>query len=548
MTNRTEDLLAFCEALDSVRRPWESFWDDLAKVCHPRRRITANQYAQQSTPENETTAETDSTAMRSLRILAQGQSARITPMGARWFGLKPETMASQSATAYFQRAAETIAQQMRKSNFYQACHEHYLDRGAFGTAATEVRAGKNDRGLHFEAYPVGTYSIAEDENGEVDTICRTMWLTPVQIMRLYSGNVPESVAKKSADPKDRLIPLEVKRLIMPRLDRNPTKADKRNKAFASYHILVSEKHLLSEDGFDEFPVAVSRWEKWGNTPWGWPPAYMALSESRQATFLEQMLDTLAEVAAYPRVLYPSNIKGDVDYKALGLTCYDPANGHTPKEWLTGGRYDIGKDRLEDKREAIEEAFFVPLFNAIGQLGSDATAEQVRALVSESRELFHPILANLTREFLSPIIRRSFAILMRQGLIGMPPEDLIQQGDLGAFMEDPGVEFTSPMALALEQSQLANFADAVAVMTPLAQTDPSVFDFIDTARVGPAFFRYKGLPEEFIRTEKEIAAIQQARMQAAQAEQAQQAAGTVQKLGGAQGIQDLSGMLPPEMMQ
>ncbi len=529
-------LLAHCEALDAVRHPWEGFWEELARVVHPRRSLINNRLILGS-PDRATEEAFDGTAMRSLRTLATGQSARITPMGARWFGMKPDesAMASEASTAYFQRASEIIAQEMRKSNFYSVVQEHYLDRGAFGTAATEVREGKNGSGFHFEAYPVGTYSIAEDENGEVDTICRTLWMTPPQIIQRYGAAAPESVRIKAEDPKQRTVPIEVVRLIRPRADRDPRKFDKANKAWESFHILKKDRELMVEDGYDEFPVAVSRWERWGNSPYGWPPAYMALPEASQANFLEAMMDSLAETAAFPRVLYPGNLKGDVDFRALGLTCYDPSNQQEPKEWLTQGRYDIGKDRLADKRKLIEAAFYVPLFNGVSTLSADATATQVRQMVSESRELFHPILASLTREFLTPLIRRCFSIGLRQGKVGTPPQELLIKGDLGLYMQDPGVEYTSPMALALEQSQLANFADVINTLGPLAASNPTFFDFVNEEKVGPAFFRYKGLPEDFVCTPEQIQAKAEGRTQASQMQQTNQAADTVQKLGGAQGM-------------
>ncbi len=464
-------------------------------------------------------------------------------MGVRWFGMTADESAqvSEAGTSFYKRASEIVGQQIRKSNFHSAATEHYLERGAFGTAATEIREGKNGAGLHFETYAIGTYSIADDENGEVDTICRTLWMTPIQIKQQYKDKTPECVLKKCEDPRERVVPLEIRRMIRPRMDRDPRKFDKINKPWESLHILKGERILLAEDGYDEFPVAVSRWERWGSSPWGWPPSYLALPEATQANFLEQMMDTLAEIAAFPRVLYPSNIKGDVNFRALGLTCYDPSNGHKPEEWLAQGRYDIGKSRLEDKRKAIEDAFYVSLFNAVSQLGSDATAEQVRALVGEQGEMFHPILANLVREFLSPVIRRSFSINLRQGLVPRPPDELLVKGELGVYLADPAVEITSPMALVLEQSQLANFDDCLKTLMPLAQVDPSVLDFIDMNEVGPAFFRYKGLPDNWIRTPEAMQELAQQRAQAQQAQQAEQAAGAVQKLGGAKGVSDLASL-------
>lgn len=543
MSDRGEQILLAISALDSGRTSWDSLWRELADVVHPRRNLvgTPQNQSHDSAPDRSKLAEAfDGTAMRANRTLANGQFARITPMGARWARLRPPSSIAHrpAAVRWYGQCGEILETAFRASNFYNRAHEHYLDRGAFGTAATEITAGKNNRGLHFRAYPIGTYSIAADAQDEVDTLTRTAWLTPLQIIEQWPDSTPESVRKKAADVQSRHRRLAVCRIIRPRYNRDPRKEDSRNKPFESIYVLKDEKVILAESGFDEFPIACSRWELWGDSPYGWAPAYLALPEATQANFLEEMLDVLAETSAFPRVLYPANLKGDVDYAALGLTCYDPASGHKPEEWLTNGRYDIGKDRSIDKRRAIEEAFFVPLFNAISQLDKDATATEVRALVTESRELFHPIFANLVREFLDPIIRRSFAILLRQGAFPTPPAVVLQDGELSRFIEEPQVEYTSTMALALEQSQLANFADCVNTLAPIAQTDPGVFDFLDSDQIGPAFFRYKGLPENFVRTPEAIAQIRQARAQAQQAAAAKEAAQAIGAMGGAREVRQI----------
>ena len=540
---QAEKLLAFAAALDGERRPWDALWQELADVCHPRRGMITGG-PQVGTPDRTRIVEAfDSTAQRACRTLANGQASRITPMGARWFGLKPPEHLQNNRVAirYFQEAGETLSRKLADSNFYNRATEHYLDRGAFGTAATMVVAGDGRKGLSFKSLPVGNFSIAHDDKDQVNTLCLSFKRLPGDLKNMFPKTCPASIDKKMADPKGRLEPLEVKYIIRPRYERDPRKKDALNKPFECVYLLVGEKCILEESGFDRFPVPVSRWELWGDSPYGWAPSYHALPEATQLNFLEQMLDTLAEVAAFPRVRYPSNLKGDVDYRALGLTCYDPSNSQKPEEWLTGGRYDIGKDRAEIKRKAIEEAFFVPLFNAISNLSSDATAEQVRALLGESRELFHPIYANGIREFQQPVLRRSFAVLLEQGEIPPPPGEILDRDELGYFLSDPEVEFTSPMALALEQSQLANFSDVIQTLEPLGINNPDVWDCFDLDAIGPAFARYKGLPASFIRNEKAIAEIRSARAQAQQAQMAEQAAGAVQKLGGAPGIQDLAGM-------
>ena len=99
-----------------------------------------------------------------------------------------------------------------------------------------------------------------------------------------------------------------------------------------------------------------------------------------------------------------------------------------------------------------------------------------------------------------------------------------------------------MALALEQSHLANLREVLGVLQPFAAADPGAMDFVDVDKVGPALFRAKGLPEEFIREAKEVEKLRAGRAQAQQMAQAQQAAGAVKDLGGAEGLEKLSGLV------
>jgi hypothetical protein len=55
---------------------------------------------------------------------------------------------------------------------------------------------------------------------------------------------------------------------------------------------------------------------------------------------------VVETAAFPRLLVPAGMKDEIDFAAMGITMFEANAGEAqmPKEWLTQGRYDIGKDR------------------------------------------------------------------------------------------------------------------------------------------------------------------------------------------------------------
>jgi hypothetical protein len=534
---KAEALLAQNATLVAERSAWDSLWQDCADIVHPRR----NQITQKTPigPPDRTTLHrnNDGTAMRANNTLATGQSVRITPMGARWFILRPppSLQGNQIAENYFARATEILVASLGTSNFYNRGHECYLDRGCFGIAALEVTGGPNNRGLHFRTYPVGSFSIAQNSFDEVDVIHRNYEQTPAQLLEAFGRKaLHEDILKKFDNPATRYQRTEqLIHAIHPRTDRDPRRQDAAHKPYASTYLHKGTNTIILDSGFDELPTAVSRWSTWGESPYGWAPAYAALPEASQLDFLEQMLDTLVETAAFPRVLAPAGMKNEIDFTACGLTMFDPAITQVPQEWLTGGRYDVGKDRAFEKRRAIETAFHVELFNAISQLDPKATATQISAIITESRELFHPIYSNMVREFLTPVLRRSFALLLRQGVIPPPPLSILQTDSLSAFLEEPAVEYVSAMALALEASHLHKFQEIIGVLSPLANLDPTILDYINPATIGAHFHRTSGLPTVLLRTPQELQELQEARAQQAQAQQALQATEAIRNLGGPQ---------------
>lgn len=527
-----------------------SLWEDLAKICFPR---SASIYALRNAPvtpgeDRRTNAvNSDGTAMRAMRVLATGQAARITPMGGRWFVLRPpeNLSASQQAMNWYGRCTEILAAMLAGSNFYNRAYQCYENRGGFGISALETTAGAKGKGLHFRSLPVGSFSIAENSLDEVDTVFRSYHWTPAQCVEAFPDTVPESVRKLADNAETRDVKSErIVQAVYPRTERDPRRADSRNKPIASEFIQPDTLTQLSESGFDSMPVAVSRWATTPLSPYGWGPADYALPEASQANHMEAMQDVLAETSAFPRLLYPAGMKDDIDFGPQGLTPFDPNNpaDAQPREWMTSGRYDIWKDRAQDKKKAIEEAFFVELFTAISRLPSDATATQVSAIVSESRELFHPIYSNMVREFLTPTLRRCFTLAMQQGVMPPPPASVIQQDDLGAFIADPDVEYVTSMALALEESQLRGFDETLATIAPLAQVDPAWLDPLNPETIVPHLMRAKGLPVSFLRTPEQLAQLAQSRAMQSQAQAALAATQGVKNLGGIDEAQRAAGMM------
>jgi hypothetical protein len=532
-------------ALDAGVRELHGLWETLAKHCQPRKQhITAGHTSHKQTPgEGDNADVIDVTAQQACQTLAGGQMAHITPMGAQWFALEPpEKLAkNDAAIRYYSEVTVSIRKALANSNFYNELHEQYLDRGTFGIAALETMTGPDGRGLWFRSFAPGTFAIAEDSFQRITTIARRFHLTASQAIELYGASgLPECITRALTEEPLKRWPF------IHYIKPNPKK-EKGNifsSSFLSYDICEAEgTHLLRTGRYNDLPVAVSRWMKWGeNCAYGIGPAWLALPASKQANYLEVLGDHLGELTAFPRFLMPAGMKGEIDLRPGGMTAFDANMGaaEMPKEWLTNGRYDVLLDRLEKKKEAIESAFFVPLFELITQTSKQMTAYEVQQRVSEKGALFHPIFVRAVSELTSPVILRAYSILAQQpGALPVPPPDVILQDGDGAFLPDPEIRYVSPLALAITQNQLTGLPSVIAQMAEIAKFAPDALDSFNTDAVFPHLARSSALPEDFIRSPEDIEARKAARAQAQQMEQMQQASDSIRSVGGAEGIEKLA---------
>lgn len=532
--------------LVTQRATWEGLWEDIAKYVMPRK---SGIFANSSAPDmGEETALFDSTAVRANMVLANGQLTWMTPLESRWFTCDPpkEMESEDEVEQWFQRCTEVMQAELSRSNFYTEIHELYLDRGAFGTAAILVEAGRNSA-LNFTKIDLGTFAVSENDEGYIDTITREYEMTARQAALKFGVEALSEPMRKELEMPKSNRKFQCVHMIYPRGpgEIDPGKRDGQNKPYASVYVEKSTKHLLLVSGFEEQPFFVTRYLKWKNCEaYGYSPAWMALPEAKQLNFLEKQLDSLAELAAFPRILIPAGFDGDIDLRAGGVTYFDPNNpAATPKEWNTMGRYDIGVQRAEWKRKAIDEAFHVDLFKMFAMLEKQMTAREVAERASEKLIQFSPTFSRMTTELFNPLLRRVFAVLARQGKFPPPPQQLAMIG----FIPEPEISYNSRVALAIKQLENASFVRMSEMLLPYAQLRPEMLDNYDLDEITRDMARNDGLPARWIMEEEMVAQMRADRAQAAQAQmQAEQLERTASALGKAGAVKQdsvLAGMLP-----
>jgi len=539
---------------------WRSdIWQDISNYVMPRKSEINTKKTKSI--DGYTDNIHDTTAIHANTTLAAGSMDFL--IGGRWFANKaPRGNDSAAAQEWYKKTGEIMLEVLSETNFEMEIHSFFIMRGAFGTSHFHVEEDETDV-LYCKSEDIGTYVIAENDKGIVDKVMILKEYTPRQLIMRYgeegvsgnTGSIPKKVMERAEqrgkDGKDDKIQVIVAIEPRPNRERDPDRVDALNMPIRTCHVMIEGSVVLRESGYEEMPTMVSRFSEWGDDVYGYCPSSEILSGIRQLNHIEENLDTLVELRVNPRILLPSNMEGDVDYRAGGVTVYDEGMPNAlPQEWATAGDVREGMERSEFRRRQIEQSFFTDLFQlltSMSERGREKTAFEVQEMLSEKVGRFHPTFTRLNTEFSKPFLNRVFGICFRKGLFPEPPQEVFREKQDGSMVIDtPKVEFTSKIAMLLKARQNQDFMQFLQTVMQTAQIDPEGATQAWRMMFNPERGYNKlsdnlGVASDFMNTQAEVEEIK-----AAMAEQAekQQAMADMEQMSKAAG--DLGGA--PEKLQ
>lgn len=291
-------------------------------------------------------------------------------------------------------------------------------------------------------------------------------------------------------------------------------------------ISLDDKKIVFESGFYEFPFLVTRFLRWGDSPYGVSPAWHARRTIRMAIDMEKILYTLGQTKAYPRLFLLASQYGDVDLRAGGQTTISPeaANLGLPREWGTQGQYDIGLEYLRGLYAKIEEAFYVPMLETVSRIDRQMTATEVAAREAEKVLGFTPSFTLFVSDF-RMMCQRIMALLYRAGKLPDPVPGVFETNRRGVptRLAVPQVLFMGKIAQAIARTQTDGLMTALESIGTLSQMTgrPELLDIVNLNKAGELIYDSKGAPMECKATEDEMKAKETDRKQ--QQEAATQAA-------------------------
>ena len=499
------------ESLKSYRTPWENLWQDCGEYVNPNRGDFSTIRYRADTARYDKIY--DTTAPLANENLASGLHGFLTSPSQRWFSLATfdEDLNEEYEVKQWLNITTNILYDkvfnIPESNFNSQAHELYLDLGSFGTAVMMVQDTPGS-GITFRTFHLADCYIQENDKGFVDTLYRKYKRTGRQLIERFGEAVPEKIVKISQ--KDPYREFEVIHAVEPSETygdpiKKPTK-----KAFKSCYILLEEKTLLEEGGFDEFPYMVPRWSKVAGEIYGRSPSMTSLPDIKMVNAMMKTIIKAAQKLTDPPLLVPDDgFILPVRTVPGGLNFYRSGTQDRIEPLETKGRPDIGFDLLQNRREHIKAAFHVDWMQMPDQKGSpNMTATEVIARQEEKMRLMGPMIGRLQVEFLGPLIDRVFRIMNRKKLLPQAPGILEGQ--------EMKIVYTSPLARAQKSGQLMTITRLFESMAPLFQTKPELLDNMNTDETFRYFHHLLDAPAKILNPEEKVQEERQAR-----AEQQQQ---------------------------
>ena len=496
------------KTLQTQRSQWESHWQELADYMLPRKADITKKRTQ---GDKRTELIFDGTAIHAVELLSSSLHGMLTSPSTPWFALRyrnPELQQNDEANEWLEVCLEQMYQHFNRSNFQQEIHELYYDLVVFGTASMQVEADEN--GLRFASRHIAEICISENAKGEVDTVYRKFDMTARALeQRFGKENLPQS-ALKDLDGD----PYKEHKVIHAVFPRRETKGAKgKLKPIASIYYHADSKQLLGESGFDEFPFMVPRFVKDSVSTYGRSPAMTALPDVKMLNKMSEVTIRAAQKQIDPPLMVPDDsFMMPIRTTPGALNFYRSGTRDRLEPLNIGANNPLGLAMEQERRNAIRQAFYVD--QLLMAQGPSMTATEVLQRNEEKMRLLGPVLGRLQSELLQPLISRSFALLLREGLLPAAPEQL--QG------QDIDIEYVSPLAKAQRLTDLQSMLRGFEVMMQVAEIAP-VMDYLDSDKLVQYLVEVTGIPARVIRSDDEVAQMRrQQQEQAAMMQQQQEA--------------------------
>lgn len=490
---RAQDIISLRDREKARQASFRSLWQSVANLVFPQTYGITTTY---SAGTELMSGLFDTTAVIELENMTSGITNNLFPAGQQFFAVKAaDGDDDETANRYLSYLTEKAHEAIFNSNFIAQVNNTIQYWSGFGIGSLYSDWTARD-GLNYRDYAIGTYQCLENSRGIIDTIILTCPKTARQIVEEFGSDpkvVGQSVVSAYNRPDNREDSFNVIQVIRPREGYSPGMWANTSMPVESVYVQEQDKVFLQEGGYDEFPFAIPRYQVVYREVYGRGRGVMMLPQIRLLNRLARdYLEMSNKWVNPPRMIHES-FDGTVDVTPGANNYVTQMDAIAPINMGANGMYPVTKDILEYHRETIrQEGFFKNAFEALSSLSGDrrTTTEIIERLKEGMKKLSKP-LGRLFTELLTPAISRSILLLIRNGVVERPPDQL--QG------RNFKLEFINPLALALRDQQSRGFQYWVASLEKMELIFPGVRDNVDYDVAYRDFGQSLGVKTDHIRS-------------------------------------------------
>jgi hypothetical protein len=456
----------------------------------------------------------DPTATLASRTQRAGMFTGITSPARPWFRLQtpdPGLMESYAVKDWLRTVEDRMRTAMLRSNLYNALPILFGDIGTFATGAFVLL---EDARSIFRCYPlaIGSYTLAQNDSLRVDTLTREYTMTVRQAVEAFGIDKVSPTTQSLYRTGKYGTLVEITHVVGPNLWRDNAMKGARDKPVHSCYFETKGdgQRFLRESGFDEFPVMAPRWEVTGEDVYGSEcPGMVCIGDVKALQLLHKRKAQANEKMLNPPLSAPTSMKNAKISQIPGdVTYIDTREGQQGLRSIYETKFDTRPilEDIKDHQVRISRAYYEDLFLMLAQSDRrEITAREIEERHEEKLLMLGPVLERLNSELLDPLIDRIFNIMVKQGRIPEPPEELSEM--------DLKVEYISIMAQAqklLSANSIERFATFAG---SLAQLNPEALDKFDMDQALDEYGSITGAPPNIVRSDEDTAAVRENRAQA-----------------------------------
>ena len=475
-----------------------------------------------------------------------GFNANLTPPASPWFRLKSSAVAEDKASHSRKSALDTVTEAARevmsRSNTYKSLaklYDHLLVNG-FGCMLV----------THDERYTVsvrtlrpGTYALGIGSDGMVNRCVRRFAWTAEQIVDAFGeAGVPERIRNQYSNVKRYYT---VYNLIEPHArNRNDKIAAKTGLVedfeYRSIYWLKDGNDndpqcgVVEISGFAVKPIIAPRFDYELGDTYGTSPCINALSLARGAQTFRYDTLNISGLRGNPPLVVSAEFKdegfdagrGGINYARYG----DQNRSMALPVFAQPPDAEDARKSLAEVVDEIKTLLFVTAFQTIDSLKMNKgvkTATEVDALVRENMEALGPVVMNLDRELLDPLVSAVVHYVLASGKLDLDEDGL-------SALDGGEIEYVSQIHIAARQTTIATLRDNAQLVLNLSQVFPQARHRLDVDKTIDKYAELTGCPEAIFADDADVEKARQADEKAAQEMQQLQQAETLSKAAAAAG--------------